>query len=124
MARVRTTRTEYEVLGAYGQGWEVVTTEDTRAEARARLKEYNDNEPGIAHIIRTRRVKTDGTRVMIDGVPDVLRLVYVSKAPAYQYNTEGNRSAHTFSQRLEDMPAKFSSGGHQYEIIEEGTKTT
>lgn len=36
---------EYEVQGNYGEGWECVTTEDTKDEAVIRLHEYEENEP-------------------------------------------------------------------------------
>lgn len=45
---------EYEIQGAYGQGWEGVTWEDTWSEARQRLKEYNDNEPYPHRIVKRR----------------------------------------------------------------------
>lgn len=50
---------EWTVQGDYGQGWEDVTAEDTRSEARARLREYNANEPQYAHRLVCRRVKRD-----------------------------------------------------------------
>lgn len=56
MTYQRKTRDEYEVQGDYGHGWEAVTTEDDRSEARARLREYRDNEPGIPFRIKTLRV--------------------------------------------------------------------
>ena len=40
------------VQGNYGQGWEDVTAEDTRAEAIERLREYQENEPQYAHRVR------------------------------------------------------------------------
>lgn len=46
---------EFDILGNYGYGWEVVTCEATREEALQRLKEYNENEPQYAHKIK--RVK-------------------------------------------------------------------
>lgn len=54
----RKTYDEYHIEGnyGYGQGWEVVTIEDTIKEARQRLKEYNDNEPYPFRIIK-RRIK-------------------------------------------------------------------
>lgn len=45
MAYVRKTSDEFRILGDYGQGFEEVTAEATRAEAKARLKEYRENEP-------------------------------------------------------------------------------
>lgn len=48
MAYQRKTSDEFRILGDYGQGFEEVTAESTRAEARDRLKEYRDNEPGVS----------------------------------------------------------------------------
>ncbi|MBE3036952.1 MAG: hypothetical protein IMZ70_07740 [Candidatus Atribacteria bacterium] len=53
----RLTTDEYTVQGNYGQGWEDVTAEDNRKEARIRLQEYRENEPQYAHRLITRRVK-------------------------------------------------------------------
>ena len=53
----RKTQDEYEILGLYSGQWEVVTTEDTRKEARERLKEYRENERGTAFTLKKRRVK-------------------------------------------------------------------
>ena len=58
MARQRKTKDEFIVQGNYGAGYEDLTCEDTRKEARQRLKEYNENE-GYAHRIIVRRVKLD-----------------------------------------------------------------
>lgn len=57
MAYVRKTVDEYEVQGNYSHGWEAVTTEDTRPEARQRLKEYRENESGTAFRLVKKRVK-------------------------------------------------------------------
>lgn len=61
MAYVRVTRDEYDVEGnyGYGDGWEAVTCEDSRREARERLREYRDNEPGVPFRIRKRRVRIE-----------------------------------------------------------------
>jgi len=48
---------EYDIEGDYGFGWEMVTCEATFAEARERVREYRDNEPGIR--FRIHRVKED-----------------------------------------------------------------
>lgn len=48
MARPRKTRDVIDVRGDYGQGYETVTAETSWSEARARLREYRENEPGIA----------------------------------------------------------------------------
>lgn len=52
----RKTQDEYEIQGHYGYGWECVTVEDDRKEARARLREYKENEPQYAHRIVKKRV--------------------------------------------------------------------
>lgn len=59
MPYIRTTRDEYDVEGHYGYGWEVVTCEDTRTEARARLREYRENEPGTPFRVVKHRAKLD-----------------------------------------------------------------
>lgn len=56
MARQRVTRDEYELQGNYGQGWECLTTEERRSEARERLREYRENEGGL-YRIKARRVR-------------------------------------------------------------------
>lgn len=57
MAYKRKTEDEYEILGNYGLGYELVTTETTWKDARAVLKEYRENEPGITFKCVKRRVK-------------------------------------------------------------------
>ncbi len=59
MGRQRVTRDEYQIHGYYCGGWEEVTCEDTRKEARERLKEYRENETGTAFKIVKRRVRLD-----------------------------------------------------------------
>ena len=57
MAYQRKTRDVYEVHGDYGHGhgFEMVTAETERPEARARLREYRENEPGVAFkLVKTR----------------------------------------------------------------------
>lgn len=49
-----TTTTEYSIQGHYGFGWEEVAAETTHSEARERLKEHRENEPGTP--FRLRRV--------------------------------------------------------------------
>lgn len=55
----RKTADEYEILGnyGYGDGWEVVCSETTFVEARARLKEYNENEPQYPHKLKVSRYR-------------------------------------------------------------------
>jgi len=61
MAYTRKTRDEWEVQGDYGQGWEVVTTEINRNDARAQLKLYDVEELQYPHRIVKRRVKIQAT---------------------------------------------------------------
>lgn len=55
--KVLKTKIEFAVQGHYGSRWEDVTSEDKRSEARARLKEYNENERQYPHRLITRRIK-------------------------------------------------------------------
>lgn len=55
---IRKTIDEYEIQGNYGQGWECVTTEETRKAAREQLKCYNENEPNPHRIVK-KRVKKE-----------------------------------------------------------------
>ena len=55
MAYQRKTRDYWDIQGNYGFGWESVTVEDSWKEARGRLKEYRENEPGIAFRAKKRR---------------------------------------------------------------------
>jgi hypothetical protein len=59
MAYKRKTRDEYQIHGNYGQGYEEVCAEDTWKEARARLKEYRENEPMYSHKLVCKRVKIE-----------------------------------------------------------------
>jgi hypothetical protein len=61
MTYVRTTVDEYELMGYYGQGWELLTTETTRKGIRAREKDYRENEPGVVLRVVKRRVKINPT---------------------------------------------------------------
>lgn len=56
MAYQRTTTDEYTLQGnyGYGDGWEDLTSEDSRKEIRERLKEYRENEGGNYRIIKRR----------------------------------------------------------------------
>lgn len=42
------------VQGNYGHGWEDLTAETDRDEARKREREYDDNEPQFPHRVRAR----------------------------------------------------------------------
>jgi DNA polymerase IIIc chi subunit len=53
----RKTIDEFEIQGLYSGQWESVTSEDSRKEARERLKEYRENERGTAFRLVKKRVK-------------------------------------------------------------------
>ena len=57
MVYTRKTKDEFNILGFYySYGWECVTSEDTRKEARERLKEYRENEPNTSFKLQVKRV--------------------------------------------------------------------
>jgi hypothetical protein len=56
MTRQRKTSDEYEIQSNHGYGWDQ-TTEETLADARAQLKTYRENVPGIPHRIVKKRVR-------------------------------------------------------------------
>jgi hypothetical protein len=60
MAYQRKTRDEFVVQGnyGYGHGFEDECSEDTRKEARQRLREYRENGPGVYRLVR-RRVRME-----------------------------------------------------------------
>lgn len=62
MAYKRKTRDVFEVQGNYGHGhgFECVTSEETRGEARKRLREYRENEPGVAFRVIKKRERIEG----------------------------------------------------------------
>ena len=78
-ARERKTEDEYQIHGNYGHGWEEVTAESTMKDARAQLKTYRENEPGVSFKIVYKRVKKEepkaqleaGNEVPSDAVPVV-----------------------------------------------------
>ena len=59
--------TEFEVQGDYGQGWEMVTTEETKEAADEQKRTYDENEPGTPH--RVKRVEAR-RKVAAEEVPD------------------------------------------------------
>ena len=59
--------TEFEVQGNYGQGWEMVTTEETKEAADEQKRTYDENEPGTPH--RVKRVEAR-RKVAAEEVPD------------------------------------------------------
>jgi hypothetical protein len=54
--KIPKTKEEFVIQGNYGSGWEDVTSEDKWSEAKARLREYQENEPQYAHRRITRRI--------------------------------------------------------------------
>jgi hypothetical protein len=56
MAYVRKTEDEFNILGNYGAGFEIVTCETTRALARDTIRTYRTNEPCIPFKIIKKRV--------------------------------------------------------------------
>lgn len=59
MAYVRKTVDSFEIQGYYSSqyGWEAVTTEESRKEAKERLKEYRENENTVSFRMVKKRVK-------------------------------------------------------------------
>lgn len=57
MPYTRKTRDYWSVEGHYAHGWEEVTAEDDRKQARERIKEYRENEPGTSFRLRKYREK-------------------------------------------------------------------
>ena len=57
----RKTRDYWDVEAnyGYGDGWEAVTAEETWKEARERLKEYRENEPGVPFRARRKRERIE-----------------------------------------------------------------
>jgi len=54
MARERKTRDEFQIHGNYGYGWHEECAEDTRREARKRLREYRENGGGSYKLVKRR----------------------------------------------------------------------
>lgn len=55
----RKTRDLFDIEGRYRGAWECVTCEETGREARARLKEYRENEPETTFRIRKYRERIE-----------------------------------------------------------------
>lgn len=55
MARKRKTVDVWDVRGDYGAGFECVTAETSWLEARERLREYRENEPGVSFKLKLTR---------------------------------------------------------------------
>jgi hypothetical protein len=52
VAYKRKTHTEYDIQGYYGYGWETVSCEMSRLEAKEQLRCYRENEPQYPHRIK------------------------------------------------------------------------
>jgi len=63
MAYQRKTHDEYDIQGYYGDGWETVTTEETRKAAREQLKCYRENDPHYPYRIKKCRVRNESPEV-------------------------------------------------------------
>ena len=61
MAYTRKTKDEFQVQGnyGYGHGYEEVYASNDRQDAKARLKEYRENEKGIPFKLVTKRIKIE-----------------------------------------------------------------
>lgn len=53
---VRKTIDEFRIEGNFGQGWEEVTCEETRAAGRVQLRCYRENDPEHAYRLTVARV--------------------------------------------------------------------
>ena len=62
MAYERKTIDTWELQLNYGYGWEYTLTEFTREEARARLKEYRENQPQYPARLVKKRVRINTKR--------------------------------------------------------------
>ena len=62
MAYVRRTRDEFDLRANYGQGYETITCEATRREARAQMRCYRENgDHAPMRIVRVRVPIASGT---------------------------------------------------------------
>ena len=55
----RKTRDYWDIEGNYAYGWEAVCCEDSIKEAKERLKEYRQNEPGVAFRLKKGRERIE-----------------------------------------------------------------
>lgn len=54
MARINKFLYGFKIQGNYGQGWEDECFEETRKEARQRLREYQENSPYPSRMVQAR----------------------------------------------------------------------
>ncbi len=57
MSYIRKTKDEFQIWQHTAQGWEEVCAEETRREAKERLREYRENQPEYPVRMVKRRVK-------------------------------------------------------------------
>lgn len=59
MSYVRKTRDEIDIQQLTAEGWETVHTEETWREAKARVREYRENQPEYPVRLKTVRVRIE-----------------------------------------------------------------
>jgi hypothetical protein len=70
---IRKTEDEFEIQGNYGFGYEMVTTETNRKDAREQIETYRASEPGIPFRWVKKRVKIDEVSADLIRAVDNLR---------------------------------------------------
>jgi hypothetical protein len=55
-------------MGNYGSGWECVTVEDSREDARCMLKDYRDNDKQHPYKITYRRVRHEKVAAFLESI--------------------------------------------------------
>lgn len=63
MAYKRKTEDEFRVLGRYYGRWEVETVETSYSDAKAQVKAYRENVPGVAFKIQVKRVRIEAETI-------------------------------------------------------------
>jgi hypothetical protein len=59
MAYIRKTRDEYDIEMLSTEGWEIVDCRETRKEAIASKKEYQQNQPEYQYRVKHHRVRIE-----------------------------------------------------------------
>ena len=77
MPYVRKTRDEFRIEQHTAEGWEEATAENTRKEAKQRLKEYRENQPEYPARMRKVRVAIAPPRKPVVRVGDLAKAVSV-----------------------------------------------
>lgn len=103
----------------YGQGWEDVTAADDRSEARARLREYRENEPGVPFRWIRRRAQIATTAVKSPARsprPHARKKTELPQSPARSHTSSHARKKkldpHEAKQRLKAAGINFASDFH------------